>query len=138
MNRIDEGVFQQKLPIGQTVTDKDIIFLQSITKKVYVDSSVKNYIVSITNATRNPSQFIAPELARYVQFGASPRGSIALQQVARALALMQGRSHVTPDDVKALRYSVLRHRIILNFEAVADKVHSETIIDAVFSAISTP
>jgi MoxR-like ATPase len=138
LNRIDQGVFDAPLDQSNTVTVEDILFLQELTKKVYVDASIKNYIVTLVNATRNPAQVIAPELSRYVQFGASPRGSISLQQVARALALMQGRSHVVPDDVKLLRYSVLRHRIILNFEAVADKVHSETIIDAIFNAIQTP
>ena len=77
-------------------------------------------------------------MARYVQYGGSPRASIAFLQVAKALALMSGRDYVIPEDVKQLRYSVLRHRIILNFEAVADQIHAEAIIDAIFNAVTAP
>jgi MoxR-like ATPase len=81
---------------------------------------------------------IDPALAKYVEYGASPRGAIALMRVAQALALVHGRDYVTPDDVKELRFAALRHRIILNFEASADGVHSEAIIDAIFAKITTP
>lgn len=137
LRRIDSGILATKAK--QTdVTIDDILYLQELTKKVYVDDSIKRYIVSIVEATRRASQTIAPELAKYIQYGASPRASITFQQVARALALLAGRDYVTPDDVKQLRYSVLRHRVILNFEAVADQVHSEAIIDAIFGAVPTP
>lgn len=138
LERLDEGVFDKGLDSGQIVSIEDMQFLQQLTKKVYVDEAIKDYIVTIINATRNISQVVSSDIARYVQFGASPRGSIALQQVARALALLQGRGYATPDDVKQLRYSVLRHRLILNFEAIADKVHPEVIIDAIFNAVTTP
>ena len=78
---------------------------------------------------------LGPELGRYVEFGASPRGSIAFFQVARALALLDGRNHVVPEDVRQLRHGVLRHRIHLTFEAVADRVRPEEVIDAVFAAV---
>ena len=81
---------------------------------------------------------IDANLAKYVEYGVSPRGAIALMQVAQALALINGRAYVTPDDVKRMRHAALRHRIILNFEATADDVHSEAIIDAIFSKIRTP
>lgn len=138
LNRIEAGIFEQKLDKGGTVDLKEILFVQDLVKKVYVDAAVKQYIVSIIAATRNPGSVMSPELARYVEYGASPRGSITLMQVGRALALMNGRDYVTPDDIKQLRYSVLRHRIILNFEAMADNIHQEAIIDAIFSAIVTP
>lgn len=112
--------------------------LQQLSKKVYVDDAVKKYIVQIVAATRNPGSVISADMARYVQYGGSPRASIAFLQVAKALALMNGRDYVIPEDVKQLRHSVLRHRIILNFEAVADQVHSEAIIDAIFNAVTAP
>ena len=90
------------------------------------------------SATRDPKSVIAPDLAKYVQYGASPRASIALQQASKVLALMNGRGYVIPEDIKQLGFSVLRHRIILNFEAVADQVHSEVIINAILNTVTTP
>ncbi len=138
LNRIESGVLDAPVDPAQAINLEDLLSLQNLVKKVYVDPAVKQYIVTVIAATRNAGNFIPAELARYVEYGASPRGSITLMQVAQALALISGRDYVTPDDVKQLRYSVLRHRIILNFEAVADNVHQEAIIDAVFAAIQTP
>lgn len=112
--------------------------LQNLAQRVYIDDAIKNYIVKIVSATRNPASIIPSETARYVQYGASPRASIAFQQVAKALALINGRNYVIPEDVKQLRHSVLRHRIILNFEAIADQVHPEVIIDSIFNAVPVP
>lgn len=112
--------------------------LQNLAQKVYIDDAIKNYIVKIVSATRNPASIIPSETARYVQYGASPRASIAFQQVAKALALINGRNYVIPEDVKQLRHSVLRHRIILNFEAIADQAHPEVIIDSIFNAVPVP
>lgn len=122
----------------EAVSLDDIGAIQKMVKKVYVDDAVKKYIVSIVSATRQLSSVISPEKAKYVEFGASPRASIAFMQVARALALLQGRNYVIPEDVKQLRHSVLRHRLILSFEAVADQIHPEVIIDSIFEAIKTP
>ena len=136
--RIENGTLSNDAPIPAVSDTQAVLYLQQLVKKVYIDTAVKKYIIAIVQATRNPAAVIRPELGRYVQYGASPRGSITLMQVARALALMDGRDYVTPDDVKTLRHSALRHRIILNFEAVADAVHSETIIDEIFAVTQTP
>jgi len=138
LNRIEAGVFDTKMDASKSIDVPDVVYLQQLVKKVYVDESIKKYIVGIINGTRWPAKVIAPDLARYVENGASPRGSITLMQVARALALIKGRDYVTPDDVKQMRYSALRHRIILNFEAVADNVHQEAVIDAIFAAVLAP
>lgn len=138
LNRIESGVFDQRIDESKAVNLEDIVKVQNLVKKVYVDQVVKQYIVSLVAATRNAGSTISGDLAKYVEYGASPRASITFLQVARVLALLNGRDYVTPDDVKLLRYSVLRHRIILNFEAIADDVHQETIIDAIFAAILTP
>ena len=120
------------------VSIEDVKKLQQYAKMIAVDDSIKNYIVNIVTATRNPRAIIDATLARYVEYGVSPRGGIALLQVAQALALLNGRGYVTPDDVKQLRHAALRHRVLLNFEAAADDVHPEAIIDAIFSKIQTP
>lgn len=138
LNRIESGVIEAAVDKSRLIALEEIVYLQDLVKQVYVDPSVKQYIVNIINATRYPAKAINPDLARYVDTGCSPRGSITLMQVARALALINGRDYVTPDDVKMLRYPALRHRIILNFEAVADKVHQEAIIDAIFAVVPTP
>jgi len=117
---------------------QDVDRLQSITEKVYVDPAIKKYISYLVDATRHADQVLPEELARYVRMGASPRASIAFLKIAKAVALLYGRTYVTPDDVKALRYQVLRHRIELNYAAIADDVSVETIIDKIFSSIRTP
>lgn len=116
----------------------DIGFLQSLTSKVHVEESVRRYIVELVNVTRSPEQFLGSKLARYIEYGSSPRGAIAFLQVARALAVLSGRDHVLPEDVVTLRYAVLRHRLLLTFEALATRVRPEEIIDAVFAAVPTP
>ena len=102
------------------------------------DPAIKRYVVSLIRATRSVGQLLGPELGQYVEIGASPRGSIAFFQAARAMAVVQGRHYVIPEDVRELRHSVLRHRIHLSFEALADRVRPETVIDAVFRAVPTP
>ncbi|MBR5419116.1 MoxR family ATPase [Candidatus Saccharibacteria bacterium] len=132
------GATTAPLSPADQVSIEEILQLQSAAKRVAVDESIKNYIVNIVAATRNPRAVIDSSLARYVEYGVSPRGAIALLQIAQALALINGRAYVTPDDVKQLRHAALRHRIILNFEADADDVHTEAIIDAIFAKIQTP
>jgi MoxR-like ATPase len=132
----DESEYAEEVPA--TVSIDDVLFLQSATKRVFLDDSITNYIVSAVYVTRHADQYIAADLAGSIEYGASPRASIAFSRAARALALLNGRDHVIPDDVKRLRHVVLRHRIILNFEAIADNIVPETIIDAVFDAVQAP
>lgn len=135
LNRIEQDVFIK----GKSVaTLKDITFLQKTAKKVYIDNAVKKYIIDIIDATRNIDKVISKDLAKYVTLGSSTRGTIAFMECAKALALIRGRTFVIPDDVKSLRYNVLRHRIALNYAAIADEVSVEKIIDAIIGAIKTP
>ena len=135
LNRIEAGVFNSSKAVA---TLEDIVFLQNLGKRVYTDPAIKKYIVDIVSATRNAEQYIGKELAGYITLGASTRAAIAFMDAAKAMALINGRNYVTPDDVKAMRHSVLRHRVMLNFAAVADGVQEETIIDAIFGAVVTP
>ena len=135
LNRIEKDIFIN----NKSVLDiKDITYLQKLAKKVYLDESIKKYIVNIINATRNVEEVVSKELAKYVTMGASTRGAIAFMEASKALALIRGRSYVIPDDIKALKYTVLRHRIELNFAAIADNVSVEKIIDEIIGAIKTP
>lgn len=135
LNRIENNIFNDEKKVVGT---KEIKYLQELSKKVYIDEAVKKYIINIVYATRNPSTVISPELAKYVTNGASTRASISFMEAGKALALINGRTYVTPDDIKALSYSILRHRISLNFEAIADEVQVETIIDAIINSIKAP
>lgn len=135
LNRIEQNIFEKGKKV---VSIKDVKYLQDLSKRVYIDESVKKYIVNIVYATRNVSKFISSDLSKYVVIGASTRASIAFLDASKALALINGRNYVTPDDVKALCHSVLRHRISLSFEAMADEIKVETIIDAIIASIKTP
>lgn len=116
----------------------DIRFLQEAVDQVYVDEAVKRYIVDLVFTTRGSGPRPVPNLTQSVRVGASPRGSLALMRVGQAHALLHGRDYVTPDDVRAMRYGVLRHRLVLTFDALAGGVTPETIIDAVFRAVPMP
>ena len=135
LNRIEQNIFEKG---HKVVSIKDIRYVQELSKKVYIDETVKKYIVTIVHATRNPSKFIPANLSKYIVNGASTRASIAFLDASKALALINGRIYVTPDDVKVLCYSILRHRITLSFEAIADEIQVETIINAIIASIKTP
>lgn len=135
LNRIENDVFMESHSV---VNLDDIVFLQKLCKDVYMDESIKKYIVNIVQATRMTDKILPLNLAQYVEMGASTRAAIAFMEVAKAVALLNGRSYCTPDDVKAMRYSVLGHRIMLNYAAIADRVKEETIIDAIIGAVHTP
>ncbi len=135
LNRIEQDVFSD---VKSVVTLDDVKYLQGLANRVYMDDAIKRYIITIVTATRHPERLISADLSQYVTMGASTRGAIVLMEVSKAIALMNGRSYVTPDDVKALIHSALRHRITLNYAAVADHVTEEMIIDAIVGAIQTP
>ena len=126
-----------KQPAGSVTLD-DIRFLQQMVDRVYVDAAVKRYIIDLVFTTRGSGPRPVPNLPQSVRVGASPRGSLALMRVGQAHALLNGRDYVTPDDVRAMRYGVLRHRLVLTFDALASGIKPEQIIDAVFHAVPMP
>ncbi|WP_245861251.1 AAA family ATPase [Microbacterium aurantiacum] len=138
LTRIDSGVLDPERHVTSAVTLDDVHLLQDVASRVYVDPAIRNYIVSIAYVTRNPAPYIGEERARFIKYGASPRASIAFLQASRALALLNGRSHVLPEDIRALRHLILRHRVLLTFEADAEGIRSEEIIDQIFAAVPTP
>lgn len=137
LERISSG--RQSAPISVApISLDDVRFLQRLVDDVYVDTSIKRYIVDVINTSRFSGPRPVAGLSNHIRVGASPRGSIALMRVAQALAIQAGRSFVIPDDVKAVRYSVLRHRLVRTFDALANNVQPEQLIDAIFDAVPTP
>ena len=136
LKRIESGVISEKT--DPVLTIQDINKVQDIADKVYVDEAVKWYISSIVVASRRANQIPGFELGKYVRIGVSPRASIAFLKMAKAAALMMGRTYVTPEDVKVVRHQVLRHRIGLNYSAVADNISVETVIDGIVNSVKTP
>ena len=136
LRRIENGTLSRKDPPVLTIQELDRV--QHIAEKVYVDDAVRCYITEIVSATRSPEQNLKPELAKYIRFGASPRATINFLRITKAYAFINSRDYVTPDDVKCLRYQVLRHRIGLSYAAVADRVSEEQIIDGIVNAVKAP
>jgi MoxR-like ATPase len=120
------------------VTPAELLDARKVVREVYVDDKVKEYIVDVVFATREPAKHGMKDLAPLVEFGASPRASIALNLAARAHAFLRHRGYVTPEDVKAVGPDVLRHRLVLTYEADAEEVTSEQIVKRVFEVVEVP
>ena len=112
--------------------------LQQACREVYVDPSLMQYAVKLVSATRHPARYGLPELARYITYGASPRATIGLIEGARALAFLRGRSYVLPDDVTALIGDVLRHRLVLSYEALAEGLSADELVRRIGAKIAVP
>jgi MoxR-like ATPase len=125
-------------PVRPVLTAEEIFSMQEVVKLIYVDDQVKEYILSLVRATRDPARFRLKELVPLIEYGASPRASIYLGQGARAVAFLQGRGYVTPQDVKDVAYDVLRHRVILSYEAEAEEKTPEDVIRTVLDAVPVP
>lgn len=137
LERIASG--RQTAPLtGEPITLQDLEYLQQLVDRVYVDAAIKRYIVEIVATSRGAGPRPVPGIGSMIRVGASPRGSIALMRVGQALALQAGRNYVTPEDIKAMRHPVLRHRLVRTFDALADNVPAEQLVDALFDAVPTP
>jgi MoxR-like ATPase len=110
---------------------------RKLVDQIHVDEKVRDYVVHLVFATRKPEQYKL-DLKHFIQFGASPRATIYLTLAAKAWALLQGRAYVTPEDVKNIGPDVLRHRLILTYEAEAQAVTTDAIIQKIFSAVAVP
>jgi MoxR-like ATPase len=116
----------------------EVLGARKVIGQVYIDEKIRDYIVSVVHATREPRAYGLRELGDFIQYGASPRASIALNLAARAHAFLRHRGYVTPEDVKAVGADILRHRIILTYEAEAEEVTSEDIIRRLFEHVEVP
>ncbi len=135
INRISEG----KMEEVQNVASKDELqALKDEVKKVHIDEELKGYIVDLIFATREPSKFGLEDIENYIQYGASPRASINLFNASKAYAFLRGKEFVTPVDIAKMSKDILRHRIIMSYEAEAEGINSDFIIEKVLEAVDIP
>ena len=125
-------------PVRPVIEPSDILEVQKVVEKIYLDEKIENYIVDLVFATRNPSKYGLPELQSIISFGASPRASISLAKAAKAYAFLQGRGYVIPEDVRAVCYDVMRHRIGLTYEAEANNIGADEVITNILDKVVVP
>ena len=124
--------------VQKVLTTDQLVDLQKKTDQVYVDPALIEYAVKIVNATRTPKDVGLADIQRYIMFGASPRASINLILTAKALAFVRGRSYVLPQDVLDMALDVIRHRLVLSYEALSDNISSDEILKKIFDRIPLP
>ncbi len=128
----------ERASLQSVITKEDLLRASSRVDQIYVDAKLKSYIVEIVMATRKPTEYGIGSIASLLQVGGSPRASISLVRAAKAHAFLRGRGYVTAEDVKAIAYNVLRHRLILTYEAEAENIRSDEIIKEVLGHIEVP
>lgn len=134
---IEKNSSEQENTVKSIISPEEILEIQKFNEKIYADKVITEYIADIVNATRNPKDYDL-DLEDMIEFGASPRASIWLMRTAKANAMLNGRGFIIPEDIKAVAHEVLRHRIILTFEAEANGITSDKVIDFVLEKISPP
>lgn len=125
------------LAVETVIRPEDIFRLRELTDEIYMDEKVEDYIIDIVQATRVPAEY-GLDVAGLIQYGASPRATIFLAMASKAHALLQGRGYVTPQDVKSIGMDVLRHRVIVTYEAEAEEKTSEDVVAAIFDNVAVP
>ncbi len=128
----------QKHEVRAATTPQALLSCRALLDSIYLDDKVKDYIVNLVFATRKPEDFGLQKLKPLILYGASPRASISLARASRARAFLQGRGFVTPQDVKAIGYPVLRHRVLTTYEAEAEGIGSEDVLKQVFDTVPVP
>ena len=126
------------LKVQPLVTPQDILRARGVVDEIYMDEKIEKYIVDIVEATRRPQDYSLSDLNGLIQYGASPRATINLAVASKAYAFLQGRGYVTPQDIKSIGMDVLRHRVIVSYEAEAEEKTSEDIVQAIFNEIEVP
>ncbi len=131
------AVTDKKLDIKAVISPADIFEVRAVVDEIYIDEKIKDYIVDVVLATRNPEKY-GMDIKSFISYGASPRATIYLTLAAKAHAFIQQRGYVTPQDVKSIGADVLRHRVIISYEAEAENKTSEDIIKTIFDTIEVP
>jgi MoxR-like ATPase len=135
---LDRMISGETPAVARVLARATIHSLSARAREVYLDERIRDYIVSIVNATRRPQDVGLADVSHLVSFGASPRATLAFSEAARAVAFLHGRGYVVPEDVKDIARDVLRHRILLTYEAEAENVTTETIVDRVLERVEVP
>ena len=133
--RISSGSFEE---INAVLTHEDLIELKKAIKEVHVDAEVEEYMIELVNATRNPTEYGLDELQDFIQFGASPRVSIDMFKAVKAMAFLRGKDFVTPVDIAYIAKEIMRHRIVLTYEAEAEGITTDEIIQRVLETVQIP
>ena len=133
-----EATTQGRTSVSRVATPEQVFAARKLMDEVYVDEKVLTYLVDLVFATRRPKESGFHELKPLILYGVSPRGTVALTQAARAFAFLEGRGYVTPHDVKSVAMSVLRHRVITTYEAEAEGITSENVIQSVLDTVPVP
>jgi MoxR-like ATPase len=120
------------------ITPEELLKARGAMNQVYLDEKIRDYIVDIVGATRSPGEYGLQSIADFIEYGASPRASIFLNLAAKAHAFIRHRGYVTPEDIKSVGTDILRHRILLTYEAEAEEITSEDIIRKLFEQIEVP
>ena len=120
------------------VEPENLLKAAEVIDSIYIDDNLEDYILDLVAATRNPAVQNLPELTNLVQYGASPRASIFLHRLSKAYAFMQGRGFVVPQDIKSIGFDVLRHRVILTYEAEAENVSTDDVLQKIFDTVEVP
>ena len=128
----------QTISVNTNVTPEMILKARQVTDSIYVDEKIKNYIVDLVFATRDPKSAKLEKLASFIAYGASPRATFFPTQAAKAYAFLNGRGFVTPEDIKAIGLDVLSHRVLLSYEAEAENITSDQIVKQIFDAVDVP
>jgi MoxR-like ATPase len=128
----------QEIRVSPVVTPEEILAARAEIARLYLDDTVGEYILDLVEATRTPKQFGLRDLEPLIEYGASPRASLALAACARAHAFLRGRAYVTPEDVKAVAPDVLRHRVVTTYEAEAEEVTQDDIVERILAAVRVP
>ena len=124
--------------INQVLNKEEIFKAQELVNNVYVDEKILDYIVNIVAATRDPEKFNIKNIKEYIQYGVSPRATIALYQASKAQAFLKHRHFVIPDDVKFIAFAIIRHRLILSYEAQADNISADDIVKKILETLPSP
>ncbi len=126
------------LKADPVISPKDILSAREIVNEIYIDDKLQDYIVDLVFATRDPASYRIPSLEQMIQYGGSPRATIYLNRAARAYAFLNERAYVTPQDIKSIGKDILRHRIILTYEAEAENLTTDDIISRIFESVEVP
>ena len=124
--------------VQKIIQPEVLLKAQEIINSIYIDNNLEDYILNLVTATRNPATQNLPKLANLIQYGASPRASIFLHRLSKAYAIMQGRGFVVPQDIKSIGFDVLRHRVILTYEAEAENICTDDVLQQIFDTVEVP
>ncbi len=135
---MDRNTSSEKITIEKIITPAEIISAREVVRSIYIDDKIKDYIINIVFATREPEKYGLAEIKDLISFGVSPRATIYLNLAAKAHAFLRGRGYVTPEDIKAIGHDVLRHRLLVTYEAEAEEINSDDLVTKIFDAIEVP